>query len=452
MNRLRPLLLGVALASASAASADTIQASSTTMLLGRQDYRDGALQTAVPLYQLLNVDASGVKTPYADFEIALSTWGSADLADVRFWQNGAQVGDHFTGDVNVGFVRADFLHRMLTLKLGREVVADGVARNVQIDGAEGRLMLPGGFGVSGYAGVPVAPRFASRGGDLVVGNIRATFTAGGRASWQYPGLLEVGASYAQAVDHGDPSRQDLGADFRLTPHRLVQLTGSSFWSLYDGRLGEAAIAAQLIPTSQLQLTLDYRHVLPDLFLPRNSILSVFVSEKRNDVGGAVHYGAARNLVLDADYHLLIEDEGKGHWARGKATYHPGGRATTVGAEYSLLKNTDGTSPINDNGYHEVRLFGARRLAQVITGTLDLMAYFFDRDIRPSGGQGAQALGQAAGGTSYSLGATATVAYQFARSWRAALAGTAGSTPFLERQFEIMAKLVYEQTYAVREVR
>jgi hypothetical protein len=437
MTRLRLVFLGAALAAAGPAGADTVRASSTTMLLGRQDFRDGSLQTAVPLYELLNLDASGVRTPYADLEIVVSTWGSADLADVRFWQNGARVGDHFTGDVNVGFVRADFLRRSFTLRLGRQMVADGNARMVHIDGAEGRLALPGGFGLSGYAGLPVAPRFARRGGDLAVGNIRATFTAGGRVSWQYPRLLDVGVSYAQATDHGDPSRQDLGADFRITPHRRVQLTGSSWWSLYEGRLAEVSLAGQVFATRDLDVTVDYRHVLPDLFLPRNSILSVFVSEKRNDVGGAVHWAVARNLALDADYHLLIQDSGKGHWARGKGTYHPGGPATTVGAEYSLLQNSGGNSAINDNGYHEVRLFGARRLAEVITGTLDLMAYFFDDDVN---------------GESYSLAATATLAYQFTRGWRAALAGTAGSTPFLERQFEIMAKLVYEQTYAVREVR
>ncbi len=445
MNRLRSLLFGAALATASAASADTIQASSTTMLLGRQDFREGSLQTAVPLYELLNVNANGVKTPYADFEIALSTWGSADLADVRFWQNGAQVGDHFTGDVNVGFVRADFFHRTFSVKLGRQMVGDGVARNVQIDGGEARLALPGGVGLSGYAGLPVAPRFATRGGDLAVGDIRATFTAGGRASWQYPGLLEVGVSYAQATDHGDPSRQDLGADFRITPHRLVNFTGSSFWSLYDGRLGEAAFAAQILPLRQLQLTLDYRHVLPDLFLPRNSILSVFVSEKRNDIGGSVRWGVARYLVLDADYHFLVEDSGVGKWLRAKGTYYPGGPVTALGGEYSLVKNSGGSSSINDNGYNEVRLFGTSRFYDVILGTLDLMGYFFDKDVRPVGGLTGD-------GVSYSLGATATLAYQFARGWRAAVAGTAGSTPFLERQFEVMAKLVYEQTYVAREVR
>jgi hypothetical protein len=437
MIRLRLLLLGAALVAASAPRADTVQASSTTLLLGRQDWRDGSLQTAVPLYELVNLDASDVRTPYANFEIALSTWGALDMADVRSWQNGALTTSRFTGDVNVGFIRASFLGQRLSLKLGRQMVADGNARMVQLDGAEARLVLPAGFGLSGYAGSPVAPRFATRGGDLAVGDIRATFATGGRVSWQYPGLLDVGASLAMATDHGDPVRQDMGADVRLTPHRLVQLTGSTWWSLYEGRLGEASFAALLFPVRHLDVTVDYRHILPDLFLPRNSILSVFVSEKRNDLGGAVRWSGVKDLVLDADYHLLLQDSGQGHWARGKATLHPTGPATTVGAELSLLKNAGGTSDINDNGYQEVRLFGARQLARAVTGTLDLMAYFFDKDVN---------------GQSRSLAATATLAYELPRGWRAALAGTAGSTPYLETQFEIMAKLAYQQTYAVREVK
>ncbi len=436
MYRLRHLLLGAALVAASSPRADTVQASSTTLLLGRQDYRDGSLQTAVPLYELLNVDASDVKTPYADFEIALSTWGALDLADARFWQNGALTTSRFTGDVNAGFIRGDFLGKRLSLKVGRQMVADGTARMVQLDGGEARIALPAGFALSGYAGSPVAPRFATRGGELAVANIRATFATGGRVSWQYPGLLDVGASAAMATDHADPSRQDVGADFRLTPHRMLQLTGSTWWSLYEGRLGEASFAALIFPIRYLDVTVDYRHVLPDLFLPRNSILSVFVSKKRNDVGGAVHWGGLKNLALDADYHLLLQDSGQGHWGRAKATFHPGGPATTAGAEVSVLENS-GVSAINDNGYQEVRLFGARQLAAAVTGTLDLMAYFFDKDVN---------------GEPRSLAATATLAYEFARGWRAALAGTAGSTPFLKTQLEIMAKLAYEQTYAVREVK
>ncbi len=431
MNRLRLTVFAAALALAGQARADTVQASSTTMLLGRQDFRDGSTITAVPAYELIDVNATDVRTRYADFQVALSTWGAVDLADRRFWQNGAPTGSSFTGDVNVGFLRADLLDRALTLKLGRQMIADGTARMVQIDGGAGELRLPYNFGVSGYAGSPVAPRFTTRGGTEVVGNLGATFTSGGRAFWRYPGLLDVGFSAAMATDHGDWSRQDLGLDVKLTPHRLLVLTGSGFYSLFEDRIGEAAVAAQVFPLHGLDVTADYRHVEPDLFLARNSILAVFAADKRNDVGGAVHYSGLKVVVIDADYHYLIEDAGHGHWARLKGTAHPA-TATTAGVELGYLKNAASV----DNGYKQVRLFGAKELYKV-TGTLDLNGYFYDGAIN---------------GEKKSLLATATVAYPLWGGWRATVAGSAGTTPYMERQFDIMAKLVYDQIYAVREVR
>jgi hypothetical protein len=442
-SRLRLEILAAALATAGTARADTVQANATTLLIGRQDFRDGALQRAVPLYELLNVVASDVKTPYSDdLEVALSTWGSIDLGEKRFWQNGALVDTSYTGDVSVGYVRGAFLDRHLSLRVGRQMVADGVARMVQLDGAEARLELPSGFGLQGYVGSPVAPRFAGRGGELVVGNIRAVFATGGRLSWRYSDLLDVGASVGIANDRGgEASRRDAGVDFRLAPFHFLVLTGQGFWSITESRIGEAVVAATVTPIHHLEVTADYRHVEPDLFLPRTSILSVFAADKRNDVGGAVHWDVVRNVSLDADYHLLIEDARDaapggpdipaehGHWARAKATAHPAGTNSTVGVELSLLKHPE-------NGYKLARLFAGREF-NAISATLDLLGYFFDSDVN---------------GQPHSLTATGTLAYQFARAWKAALAGTAGTTPYLERQFEIMAKLVYEQTYAVREVR
>jgi hypothetical protein len=449
MSRLRLLSIAAALAAGAAARADTVQANATTLFIGRQDFREGELQTAAPLYELLNVVASDVSTPWADdVEVALSTWGSIDLGKKRFWQNGALVDTSYTGDVNVGYIRANFLDRRLTLRVGREMVADGVARMVQLDGAEARLVLPAGFGLQGYVGSPVAPRFAGRGGELTVGNIRAVFATGGRLSWRYSTLLDVGASVGIANDRGgEASRRDAGVDFRLTPFHLLQLSGQGFFSLSESRIGEAVVAATFFPVHHLDVTLDYRHVEPDLFLPRTSIFSVFAADKRNDVGGSLHWGVAKYLSLDGAYHYLIEDArdraldvvpagvnaqipaAHGHWARARATAYPGGPGTSLGVELSLLDTTE-------NGYKLARFFAGREW-RGISGTLDLLGYFFESDVN---------------GQPRSLTATATLAYEFLRGWKAALTGTAGSTPFLERQFEMMAKIVYEQTYAVGEVR
>jgi hypothetical protein len=318
------------------------------------------------------------------------------------------------------------------------MVTDGNARQVQIDGANGRVELPKGFGLSGYVGVPVAPRFAARGGSFGVATVNATLASGGRLFWHYPGLLEIGTSVAWATDRGAPARQDIGFDVRITPLRKLSLTGAAFWSIYAGRLGEALVAATYSPLRNLDVSADYRRVEPDLFLPLNSILSVFASEKRNDFGGAVHWAALRQLALDADYHVLLEDNGAtGHWAKVKGTYYLHGPATAVGTELSILRNSTASPVIVGNGYQEVRLFGTHRILPNLVGTADFMAYFFDHPVNAE---------------THSISGTATLAYEFARGWRAALAGTAGSTPFLSRQLELMAKLVYEQTYAVREVK
>jgi hypothetical protein len=174
---------------------------------------------------------------------------------------------------------------------------------------------------------------------------------------------------------------------------------------------------------------------------------VFAADKRNDVGGSLHWGVARNVSLDGAYHYLIEDErdraldfqpagvepripaAHGHWARARATAHPGGPGITLGVDLSLLDHPE-------NGYKLARLFAGREW-NALSATLDLLGYFFERDVN---------------GQPHSLTAVGTLGYEFLRGWKMALAGTAGSTPFLERQFEMMAKIVYDQTYAVREVR
>jgi hypothetical protein len=48
--------------------------------------------------------------------------------------------------------------------------------------------------------------------------------------------------------------------------------------------------------------------------------------------------------------------------------------------------------------------------------------------------------------------TLTGGYEMGRGWSAVVAGRAGVTPFFEQQYDVLAKLVYNQTYTVREVR
>ncbi|HEY7723698.1 MAG TPA: hypothetical protein VH880_00060 [Anaeromyxobacteraceae bacterium] len=432
-----PLVLAAAsLAAAGAARADVVKASSTTLLGAGQVYREGTLKAAYPVLEMVSVSASEIRTGVGEFEAALSGWGALDAGAQAFWQNGAPHATRQSGDLDVGYVRGDLFGRTLGFRVGRQMVVEGVSRMVHLDGGHLALRIPFGTGrprfvpsgatLSAYAGLPVAPRFATRGGERATGNVRADVAYGGRASLSWPGVLDLGASLAFADDGKEVSRRDVGADLRLSPHRAVQVTGSTFYSLAEGRLGEAEAAVDVQAARGVVVFADLRHVEPDLYLSRSSILAAFAAAKRDDAGGGVRW-ARRGATLEADAHLLRQEEGDGTRLRLKGTLRPW-LATVVGADAQLLR-------VPDNGYWLARLFGSREWGRIATA-IDVWVYGYRKPVN---------------GVDQSVGGTASGGYRVAPGWRLVLAGTAGSDPFFKSRVELLARLVYEQTY-VREVR
>src|SRR5690242_21583304 len=58
-------------------------------------------------------------------------------------------------------------------------------------------------------------------------NVRAVFASGGRLSWRYSDVLEVGTSVAMANDRGgEASRRDAGVDFRILDRKSTRLNSS----------------------------------------------------------------------------------------------------------------------------------------------------------------------------------------------------------------------------------
>lgn len=62
-----------------------IQASSTTMLIGRQDFRVGSLQTVIPIYDLVDESASDVRTAYTEQQTPPSIAGVPPRASPQNW-------------------------------------------------------------------------------------------------------------------------------------------------------------------------------------------------------------------------------------------------------------------------------------------------------------------------------------------------------------------------------
>jgi hypothetical protein len=433
------LLLAMSLA----ARADIIEASSTTLLAAGQQLRGGVagqtpdLVTVAPLFELVRVTARQVRNPlFQDLEISFSGWGSIDLAEVR-WDAGTT--GQTTGDVTTAYFSGTLAKGAVQLRAGREFVTAGVGRMLQLDGGDLLFRMPAGFTLSAFGGAPVSQRFSSRLGQSSWNPAGGDLAWGGRLGWALafdgaPGrVLDLGVSLVDVTDHSDPVRQDLGFDLRIQPSSRLLFVGNTTYSLYAQRVAEYNLSALFNATKAVALTVDLRHYSPDLFLARNSILSVFTDTNRTDVGGGIGIQASKTLHLDLAYHALIEpgetsgSTSTGGEALGRIEWERDG--AQAGAEVTYLKT-------GDTGYTGLRGYGRKQLGRFFLAA-DLMDAMFRKEIN---------------GQTNSLTGSLSAGYQLAAAWSVVLAGSVGVTPYFEQQAQGMVKLVYNSVYRVREVK
>jgi hypothetical protein len=451
--RKTPLLAAFVLLASSVARAETVEVSSTTLLtVGQQPrYRGGAkpdLDTVSPAYEILSVTARDIQYAFAsDVKFVVSGWGAKDLAKRR-WDAGTESGT-FSADLTTGYVEGRLFRRYVTVRLGRQLVATGVARMLQLDGGQVIVLVPLGGAdlvLNTWAGSPTSQRFQTRSGEKSWNPAGGTFAYGGRLGVTVPwnGLagrgLELGASANLVQDGSDPVRREVGADFRLQPAvvRNLTLAGFGTWSLYDQRLGEASLAATWTARPKLHLTADWRFVEPGLLLARNSILSVFSASTWNELGGGFRYDLSKNVDAGGDYHQRREPgetsgTHTGHDAVAHLAWSRG--SSTAGAEVSYLAGLV-------NGYTGARVFARRELGKV--GALG--STFVAADVL------GQAFQKKVNGESGAVTGTLSAGLDLPHGFSAVVSGRAGMTPFLEQTFDVMAKLAYNQTYRSTEVR
>lgn len=425
----------------SPARADTVDVTSTTMVRAGQETRSGVagqkpdLATVTPAFEILSITARDVTNPLVrDLSIVVSGWGSYDFGDLR-WDNGTT--SNLTGDLQTGYLQGRLLDRHLTLRLGREMVMTGAARMIHLDGGEAIALLPLGVRLSAYVGSPVSERFTSRraifnwnpaGGDLAYG---------GRAAWSYglPGLpgrgIDLGVSANVVQDHGDPVRQEVAGDARLQPWRDLTLTGFAAYSLYDDRWSEFGARGSWNVTRALRLEADARHLAPDLLLARNSILSVFTSEERNVFGAGAFYELGHGLHVGASWHFDVEP------GRNQGDSKFLGKEGEARLEWERGRDSAGVEALYldalENGYVAGRVFGRHQMGRFFAAA-DVLANFFREKVNDE---------------KLALTGALTGGLELARGFSAVVSGRAGVTPFFEQTYDIMVKLVYNQSYTVR---
>jgi hypothetical protein len=286
-------------------------------------------------------------------------------------------------------------------------------RATQIDGLAGEAVLVNGFGVNAWAGVPVQPRFDQGRGD---------FITGARLFWRKAFDSEVGASYVYALHRGYLARDDLALDGSWRPIRPLSLDGLVQWSLEEARLAEAKVRALFQVNPKLSVSGDLGRTAPDLFIDRSSIFAVFSDERRDAAGGEVVYRPLTQLTLDAEWHWLWVNTGHGNDASLLATWKLPQSGGSCGAQLRYL-----TQP--DNGYKLARVYGIRHLPRNLTVTVDLEAYWLERNLLTA--------------EKRSFIGTLTGGWAITPAWDLMVAGSLGTTPVFERRTQVLARLVYK---------
>jgi hypothetical protein len=393
-------LLVLVLVAAGAARAD---GSATTLFNSHPYVRDGGRQES-PIYESFALSARADGSDWLqDVRIVARGWGRLTL--------GPPFDEHRTaGDLDSFFFEGRLLKRHLLLRVGRQLAIGGAVRATQLDGIMADGVIAYGLGVQAWAGVPVQPRFSQARGDFLTGT---------RVFWRKAFDSEVGASYVYALRRGYLARNDVAVDGSWTPIRPLTVSGAAQWSLEERRLAEARLQALWQVTRKLQIVGDVQRTAPDLFIDRSSIFAVFSQEIRNEAGGEIVYRVIQPLSLEGDWHWMRVEGGHGHRGGARATWRTpyGG---SYGAEFRLL-----TEP--DNGYKLGRIFGIRKLPRNVTLTLDLDAYWLEREINTQ---------------KRSFVATLTCGWAFLPNWELMAAGSLGTTPYFERRAEAIARLTY----------
>ena len=400
-----PFLAGYLVAGS--AWADVVTAESTTIVSSRVEARDGVVYRSTPFLQLVTLRGNQADNPVlADLEMEVSGWGELTMGDTR--------GDRRTlGDVDVAYVGGAVLDRRIRLRLGRHFVVPGSARVRQLDGVSVEARIADGVGVSSYVGLPVAPRFAERLVD---------FSAGGRAFYRVSVESEFGVSIASMLgNQAGLDRREVGLDGRQRMGNYLTVFGLARYSLTEARLSEGDLGISTQPIAGMDLSLDYRRIAPDLFLPRYSIFSVFARETRDEIGGFLGYAPARWLSLQGSFHNSYTVSGWGTDTTGKITLKPDHRGFfRMGVESRRLYAPTG-------GYWMGRLFARLRLSSAwsISATASRYAFLVPVNDQTS-----------------SLEGSVGLVGDLSRDFRLVVSGSGGSSPFLREQFNVLAKLVY----------
>ena len=259
-------------------------------------------------FVMLQAEAREQASVFVDAEALIWTGVGLDAAD----------DPEARGEAVLASVRLRDPKRYVDARFGRLFYQGGAVRPVHLDGAAVGFRSPTGASAEAFAGVPVAPRFAGRSNDWLIGVRNAQSIAG---------MASVGFSYWQERDGGRIAHSELGLEGSVNPVRALAFYATAAVDTVDFGIAEARVTATLHDaTKRLEVYALRRN--PSRLLPATSLFAALGSYDADEAGARASYRVAPRLELSASAtvesvgaepgatqlvraELWLDDDGKG---------------------------------------------------------------------------------------------------------------------------------------------
>jgi len=370
-----------AAASSSALAADISVDTSTLLGIGQRDVSGTKKETLLPATQFLGVDVD--KLADGNLSLHIYGWGRADLADKSY---NSQKAD---GSLTYGYLQYRFKEANANARLGRMFIHEGIV-NEQIDGLSVRTDLPAGFGVSAFGGAVVHDNNKQHlYGESSDG--KGDTIAGGRATYRYLGMLELGLSgvfEAKApalVSHKSGNHRLVGGDLYFSPHKMVALMGQSSYNPETKAVAEHSYLLTVKPFEPLIVSAEFNEHRTGSYLSSSPLFSNMPhfnpTDRSRTIGGSASYQASKNIGLAADYKHYSRTLGNADRYGADARLSFSDNSIRGGLGYHYLRASQGfaISPYISASYHELRGY-LMHDTKGYFAALDAIGYLFKEKI------------------------------------------------------------------------
>jgi hypothetical protein len=420
---------------AAAMSAELSVDANSIVRFGQSDSPGFGTRNYAPFTQYLGLDAD--KLGDGNLSLHFYGWGRGDMADKSF--NNNQMDGNFT----YGYLQYRFKAANADIRAGRFFVHEGIV-NEQIDGASFRSDLPLGFAVSAFGGANVHTAHLYNQGTDGKGDANM----GGRLSYRYKGVLELGFSGQYETDAPtlhDPNNplipdkvhnhRMVGGDVWFSPYRMVELMGHTSYNTETKGVAEQSYLLNLKPLHHLVLTgeyndhREYNYAYTGL---RFSETALNPNTRSHSLGGKASYAISKNVEVAADYKRYTRENGNADRYGGELKFNFLDNSVRSGVSYYYLRAGKQFAPVSYNfsSYQAVRGY-VMHDSKTYFAALDGIGYIFKEKIYNE---------QAAWEGTLSLG------YHITPSLAASGDVSYGRNPQFTEEWKGLVRLTYNMTY------